>query len=128
MHGFLRTSAVPLRRRVCCSFFIFLCGYVNSLVCLTRCRLFRCGSIFRHHAIRFYGTVEDADMSCRNMLHLVKTVSDHDEELILRNLPEEFDDLLGRLGIEVAGRLVGQNDRAVLRQGSRDNRSLFLSA
>ena len=53
---------------------------------------------------------------------------DHDDEAVLRDLLEEIHDLHGGLGVECAGRFVGEQDLRVIDQGAGDCHTLHLTA
>ena len=87
-------------------------------------RLFRVSD----RMICLHGAVKNADMPGCMLGHLVEIMRNNDQKLLRRNLLEQSNDLLGGLGIQVSGRLVREDDGAVLRKGARNHRSLLLSA
>ena len=86
----------------------------------------RCGGL--QHMVGFHGPVKNPDMAGGAVLHLLEIVRDHNQQLVPRDLPQELDDFLRRDRIQVAGRLVGQNDGAVLCQRPGNDRALLLPA
>ena len=100
-----------------------LCGFFAAGVL--------CGAVRRNraeHLVRLHRTVENADVPGGALLHLLKIVRNHNDQLIRRHLAQKLDDLLGGFRVQVACRLIRQNDRAVLCQRPRNHRALFLSA
>ena len=55
-------------------------------------------------------------------------MGDHDDQFILRNLPQDIHDLHAGLGIKCAGRFVGQQDIGVVDQCTRNRDTLHLTA
>ena len=61
-------------------------------------------------------------------LRLLVVVRDYDDELVSRDLAQSLHDALGRRAVEVACRLVRNDDRRVLGKSSRDRDPLLLPA
>ena len=55
-------------------------------------------------------------------------VGDHDDEPVLRHFLQQVHDLDGRLGVQGACRLIGQQDGRIVHQRSGDGHALHLSA
>ncbi len=61
-------------------------------------------------------------------LHLLEIVGDHNYQFVFRYFMKQFHDLGSRFGIEVPGRFVGGDNRAILGKGAGYDGSLFLTA
>ena len=80
------------------------------------------------HVIRFHSTIENADVSGGIILYLIKVMCYNDQKLILGDLTQKLDDLLGGCRIKVSGRLVCENNRAIFSKRTCYDSSLLLTA
>ena len=72
--------------------------------------------------------VMQADDAAGIAVSQLRVVGDHDDELVLGYLLEDLHDLHGGVGVQGAGRLVGQKDIRVVHQGAGDGHALHLAA
>ena len=71
--------------------------------------------------------VEQADGAGGVAFGQLGVVRDHDDELLVRDLLQDVHDLDGGLGVERAGRLVGQQDLGVVDKGAGNGHALHLA-
>src|ERR1051325_2015890 len=103
-------------------------GRLPVLVSVLSCPMPRPSRLLLDAVSGHDGAVDDLDAALRASGD-ARVVGDEDDGLVLRGeLFEDGDDVAAGLRIEVAGRLVGEDERRIVDQSAGDGDSLALSA
>ena len=95
--------------------------------------LFFCTLRLDFHLCQRCGVVDDLavqypDDTAGVFICQIRVVSNHNDQTVLGDLPQDIHDLQACLGIQRTGRLICQNDIGVIHNGTGDSYTLHLSA